>query len=45
MDGKFKEQLTCPIGFQVPDKEILQCQNGHTICNICVQSLPPTLPI
>lgn len=39
MEGSFPEQFKCPICFEIPEKEIFQCQNGHTICDICIQSL------
>lgn len=39
MDGEFPEQFKCPICFEIPEKEIYQCQNGHTLCDVCVQSL------
>ncbi len=39
MEGEFPEQFKCPICFEIPEKEIFQCQNGHTICDVCVQCL------
>lgn len=39
MEGEFPEQFKCPICFEIPEKEIFQCQNGHTICNKCIKNL------
>ncbi len=39
MDGEFLEEFKCPVCFGIPEREIFQCQYGHTICDICVQSL------
>ncbi|CAL8130078.1 unnamed protein product [Orchesella dallaii] len=35
MEG-FRE---CPICFEVPEKEIYQCPEGHTVCNVCISKL------
>ncbi|CAL8130076.1 unnamed protein product [Orchesella dallaii] len=29
----------CPICFEVPEKEIYQCPDGHTVCNVCISKL------
>ncbi len=39
MDKELPERFKCPICFEIPEKEIYQCQNGHTICNVCVESV------
>ncbi|ODM92660.1 E3 ubiquitin-protein ligase Siah2 [Orchesella cincta] len=33
------DDLNCPICFETPEKEIYQCVNGHTICNICSENI------
>ncbi|ODM87795.1 putative E3 ubiquitin-protein ligase SINA-like 6 [Orchesella cincta] len=30
---------TCPICFEIPEREIYQCSNGHIICSICVAGI------
>lgn len=39
MEGEFPEQMKCPICFEIPENEIFQCKNGHTICDICSGSV------
>jgi len=33
------DELKCPICFEVPEKEIYQCLNGHTVCDSCCTDL------
>ncbi|CAL8133681.1 unnamed protein product [Orchesella dallaii] len=35
MEDEFVDQLRCPICFEIPQKEVYQCRNGHTICSNC----------
>ncbi len=39
MDSEFPEQFKCPICFEIHEKEIYQCENGHIICDKCVNGL------
>ncbi len=39
MEGEFPEDLKCPVCFEVPEKEIYQCKNGHTICDECSEDM------
>lgn len=34
------EQLKCPVCFEIPEKEIFLCKNGHTICKQCCANIP-----
>lgn len=31
--------LECPVCLLIPRKEIYQCKNGHSICNVCLMKL------
>jgi len=39
MDDDFTDQLKCPVCFEIPENEIFQCRNGHTICSKCSNSI------
>lgn len=36
VDADVRDNLTCPICLEIPDAEVFQCVNGHTICGGCL---------
>lgn len=35
LTGDIPDEFKCPICYEVPQAEIYQCTNGHTICSSC----------
>ncbi|CAL8114761.1 unnamed protein product [Orchesella dallaii] len=39
MDEELKDYINCPICYGVPENEIFQCPDGHTVCEPCSRNL------
>ncbi len=44
METEIKDRLQCPICFEIPLKEIYQCENGHTFCDECAKGIRNMCP-
>ncbi len=41
MDTETASKVECPVCFQIPRAEIVQCINGHSICEECSAKVKP----
>ncbi|CAL8114785.1 unnamed protein product [Orchesella dallaii] len=39
MDQEVQDHLTCPVCYEVPENEVFQCHDGHTVCGRCSRNL------
>lgn len=39
MQGSFGDQLLCPVCFEMFEGRILQCSQGHSVCEGCVKKI------
>ncbi|CAL8114757.1 unnamed protein product [Orchesella dallaii] len=39
MDEELRDYLNCPVCYGVPENEVFQCPDGHTVCGSCRRNL------
>ena len=39
LDNKLRKLSECPVHMNVPDGRVMQCKNGHIVCEECHASL------